>query len=465
MISAAFTSEIKKLTPIIAVAILGLALRLYKITEAFPFDHDQEIPAQAAYEFFVNHKLSLIGQELSFLGFFLGPIHNLIQFIPYGVCNLKPDCVPYFYTIIGTLTIVLLYIVLKRIFDKKTAVIASAIYAISFAAISFERGVNSNFFLFLTSVGLLYSVHRYYLGHNSSLILGSFLAGIATVNFNPVFIFSTIAYFTAALLRDRRNPVLFIASICVFLINYFPLIIFNFRHKNILWENFLSFTHQGQIPVNYLEKVLFIIKNIVIPFISNYLFHAASLFFVLFALFLITFGIYTGFKKRYSQIILVLLIWIVTPIIGFTFYGGHIPDYYFLQSVLPMIVLVSIAVRKTPIIFLIFVIVFLLMNIQKAATFNSTVHYKAKKEVVNFIFHDTEASTFNVYYDFPAGLNTGYSYLFKEAGRNPIEGGQNLYILELSDPTKFRRYKYQIAFPNKKVNIKVIGFVHVVSVK
>src|SRR3989344_7054588 len=97
--------------PILLILVIALVLRLYKIDKGFPFDFDQQVPAEAAYEFFVNHKLTLIGQELSFKGFFLGPLHNWIQFIPYRICSLKPDCVPYFYILIGILTINILSLV------------------------------------------------------------------------------------------------------------------------------------------------------------------------------------------------------------------------------------------------------------------------------------------------------------------------------------------------------------------
>ena len=77
-------SKLKKILhnnlPLLFLLVIALIIRLYKINELFPFDHDQEVPAQAAYDFFVFHKLSLIGQELSFQGFFLGPIHNWVQF-------------------------------------------------------------------------------------------------------------------------------------------------------------------------------------------------------------------------------------------------------------------------------------------------------------------------------------------------------------------------------------------------
>src|SRR3972149_7312761 len=125
MISRAFTTNnLAKYFPLFIVLLIGAFLRFVKIGQFFIFDYDQQIPAESAYDFFVNHKLTLIGQELSFKGFFLGPIHNWIEFIPYGICNLKPDCVPYFYILIGILTIIILYLVVKKIFDTKTAIIS-----------------------------------------------------------------------------------------------------------------------------------------------------------------------------------------------------------------------------------------------------------------------------------------------------------------------------------------------------
>ena len=56
---------------------LSILLRFYKITEAFPFDFDQEVPAIAAYNFYKLHKLTIIGQELSFQGFFFRSIPQL----------------------------------------------------------------------------------------------------------------------------------------------------------------------------------------------------------------------------------------------------------------------------------------------------------------------------------------------------------------------------------------------------
>src|SRR3989338_2029256 len=83
MILPAFTDNFRKFAKLALIIIIALSLRISKIEAAFPFDFDQQVPAATAYDFFVNHKITLIGQELSFPGFFIGPLYNWVQFIPY----------------------------------------------------------------------------------------------------------------------------------------------------------------------------------------------------------------------------------------------------------------------------------------------------------------------------------------------------------------------------------------------
>ena len=469
--------KIKNVTlPVILLT--ALFLRLYKIKEIFPFDFDQQAPAFAAYDFFVNHKITLIGQELSFPGLFIGPLYNWIQFIPYRLCNLTPDCIPYFSIILGLLSIGLLFLVLKKIFNNKTALIVSSIYAFSFAAISYEIGINGNSFLFLSSIGLLFSLYQYFLGKNMYLVIGALIAGIATVNFNPVFIFSTATFFITGFFRKKRDPLIFMSGIFVFLLNYIPLVIFNFRHNNILATSLINFAHQESLKINYFSKTLFISRNIVLPFYSNFLFQNANLIFTIFTLLFILFALLLIFRRKNSffpkfvsnldfnqRFYFLFPLWIIIPILGLTFYKGHIPDYYFQQTLLAFIILVALAVRQNIIIFLIFTSAFLFFNLKTISNYHTVVNYQIKKEAVNFITYDSKGESFNVYYDMPQGLNTGYGYLFKVKGQEPQEGGKNLYILEFSDPHQFSLSKYFKSFPDKKITVMVIGFVHVVSVK
>jgi len=168
---------------------------------------------------------------------------------------------------------------------------------------------------------------------------------------------------------------------------------------------------------------------------------------------------------RKRRFIFFIPLWIIIPFVGLIFYQGHIPDYYFQQTLIPFVILITFSLRKNLIIFLIFCIIFVSANIIRVANYQTNINYVIKKKVVNFILTDSIGKNFNVYYDMELGMNTGYSYLFKVFGKEPQEGGENLYILEFVDPKRYQDYKYQIIYSSKTFNIKTIGFVLINSVK
>lgn len=443
--------------------LLALLFHLYKLDIGFNFNHDQQITALASYDFFKFQKISLIGQELSFQGFFLGPLHSWISFIPYGLCNLKPDCVPYFFAAIGLFTALILYLVSKKIFGAKTSLIVTFIYTFSFVTLDWERGASSNYFLFLSSLGLLYCLYNYFWGKNKYLLIGSFLAGVAAVNFNPVFIFSSLAFLLTSLLRSGRSPKIYLLSFALYLSNYLPLVIFNFRHNNLLLNSILKFAEQNVGEIDYAFKVAALARTL-IYFISNYLFQSANILFVIFTLALLAIAVRKIFKSQ-SRFLSYFPIWILIVFLGFIFYRGHIPDYYFIQIILPSIVLIAFALRKNFLLFLIFVVSFAFTNINRLHSYENSTGYKVKKEAINYVIKDTAENSFNVYFDMPPGANTGYAYLFKAHDREPVEGGKNLYILELVDPWRFNLAKYKRSFPDKTLNTKTFSFLHVISIK
>jgi len=474
MTSKAYTNnKLLSFIPVLFILIAASVLRLVNINKKFPFDYDQAVPANAAYDFIKLNKISLIGQELSFEGFFLGPLHNWIQFIPYKMCSLKPDCVPYFYLVISIISIFLFYLVAKSIFGKKVALIASIIVAVSSTQQTLEYIVNSNYFLFLTSIIILYALYNYFKGKETFLLIGALFAGIATVNFNPVFIFSSIAFFITALLRKNKNWYIYLLSIIVFFINYIPLLIFNIRHENILFNNLHKFINESNQVGNLVDKIYFLSTAVAFPFYSHFLFHKTHLVLIVLTLSLIVIGLLIGIKSnnahikkiRNNKFIYFIPIWIIVPFVGFIFYSGHIPDYYFQQTIVPITLLVALTLKNYKYIFIVVLSAILFFNILNTFNFQSSTHYQNKKAIVNYILEDTQGENFNVYFDMPPGINTGYLDLFKLFGRQPIDRSKNLYILEFVNPTEFNLFNYHETFPNKTLNVRTIGFVHIVSVK
>ena len=455
-----FTENLKKHKVLLPILLIAQILRLYKINYAFPFDFDQEAPALAAYDFFINHKVSLIGQELSFEGFFLGPLHSWVEFIPYGMCNLMPDCVPYFFTFLSLLNVAALYFTFQKIFDKKTAIVTCLIYAVSYGALATDRNVASNFFVLLALTGTFYTLKRYFEGKNYFLIIGAYIGGVAVVNFTPVFIFPLVAFFVTAILRKEKRALIFAAAAFAFLINYLPLFIFNFRHNNIIINSFLNFANQNSTKSINMDKIVLIVRDILIPYYTNYVFHSASFIFTTFGLVLVSIGLYK-LSKFGDKFFYFLPILIATTILGFTVYGGNIPDYYFQPTLIPFVLLIALALKQR-VLLVVFISVFLVMNLQAQVSYSTENNYQVKKEVVKRILADTQDESFNVYYNLPTGFSFGFDYLFRAMHRQYKEGGKNLYILESAAAESG---KYMVTFKDKQVTTTPIGAFQVVSVK
>lgn len=442
---------------------MGAFLRLYRIEEMFSFDFDQESAANAAYDFIKSGKLSLIGQELSYPGFFLGPVHSWIQIFPYSLCNLKPDCVPYFFTSIGLFSAYFLYFCVKEIINRKTAFISAILFLFSSVVIGSERGPSSNYFLFLVSIFMLFCLHKYYKGDKKYLIAGSFFGGLAVVNFNPVFIFTLAAYFIGAIIARGRNFKLLIFSLLAAVLNIIPLLIFNFRHQNLILNNLIKFMGETNSIDGVLTKPLFLFKEITWPYYNNFLFLNTSPILMLATFCILLLGTYSILKTRITALNY-LLIWIICVVFGFSFYNRHIPDYYFMQSLIPFIIITAFLLSKNFLVFILILSAFIYSNITYLLTFNPAVSYKLKKEVVNRVISKSPGENFNVYYNLPRGLNTGYTYLFKATGKIPTDYSQNLYILDFFDDEKFDISGYYKTYSSKIKNIESIGDMKIITV-
>lgn len=458
MIWPGFTKANRRLLFLLLVLAVGTVFRLSQIPQRFQFDYDQQVPAQAAYDFFERDKISLIGQELSFPGLFLGPLHNWIQFIPYGFCNLLPDCVPYFFGLVGLVTAVIIFLVLKQIFGVKVGAITATIYFISQAIIGDELGPDSNYFLPLASTILLFAYYKYHSGKNNYLPPGAFVAGLATVNFNPVFIFTAAAFFAACFLGKKFKAGVFVLALLAFTINFLPLIIFNARHDNLLGQSILNFTSRNVTVGNPVSQTIFLVKDVALPFFNYYLFNYTNIVLIAATAVLILLGL-----KIASRESLFLVLWIPAVILGFIFYRGHIPDYYFGQALIPMFILVALVVSRHILLLASFLAFFLFFNL--AYSYSIGINYQLKKSVIKYIVNDSGNVPFNVYFDMPPGFATGYNYLFKGMKHQPQEDAANLYILEIPKNDKFDMTRYYKAFPDKQIESNVLGLIYLVSIK
>ena len=193
------------------------------------------------------------------------------------------------------------------------------------------------------------------------LILGGLVCGIAIVNFNPVFIFNAIAFFLVSLLRNNKSWRIYSLSIFALFLNYAPLVIFNFRHDNILWHNFLNFLEQSINHSNDFSSAWSLLSKVTLPYFTYYIFHSAYFLLIFALLIVLILGNYSILISKSKYLIFLVL----TPLINYTgliFYKGHVPEYYFQQSALSVIILLSLILERYRIVFIILVPIFLWKN-------------------------------------------------------------------------------------------------------
>src|SRR3989304_4817982 len=95
---------------LMAIFLLGIFLRFYQIKERFIFNHDHDLTFWIVKDVLLNKHLRLIGQETSTQGIFIGL---------FGIFSS--------------------YWVFSKSFDKKTGLIASFLYALSFTSAANDR--------------------------------------------------------------------------------------------------------------------------------------------------------------------------------------------------------------------------------------------------------------------------------------------------------------------------------------
>ena len=237
---------------------------------------------------------------------------------------------------------------------------------------------------------------------------------------------------------------------------------------SINFDNLVKFLTQNASAGVSINPITLIAK-IIYPFYSNFLFLDINSIYGkllgIFALVLIIIGIYKlDLKSKLEHLFLV--IWILVVTLGFLFYKGHIPEYYFFQALLPAVIIVAIGLKHNIYLLLIFVFIFSLSNLHEIKNFKSFVNYQAKKKIVDYVTFDSRAQSYNVIYEVPLGFKTGYDYLFKIKNKQPQENGKNLYIIGIGEGASSIAQTYRQKFQMKAVaELKIKENVHVVSVK
>lgn len=450
------------------ITLLFISTRLYNFANRFGFDHDQEEAANAAWRIVVEKKPMLIGQETSIGGLFVGPLLFWFQSLAMYLGHLNPLSLGYLGIAVSFITLIVLFIVVSEISNKWQAVIAVFLYAISARLTGYDISSHSLTYIMLFSLLIFWLLFKIITKKQSKLL--PLLALVLSLTFHIHLALALLIPPTLLLLLLKRPKIKvkhLILALVTFILPLLTFVLFELRHKFLLTNNLLIFlgNTRGFSASHILQTVnTFMVLLVESVFIKSR--YSILIFVVIVSIFIY---LMKKPKKESKNLILTMLF---LPLSFFLFYKGPIPEYYFLP-VVPIFIIAASYVyfylaRKSKVAFILIIAIVAFYNIAIAKILSvgrGFAPYTLKEYVVRSIISDTKGETFNVYYKMPPGYNNGYQYLFKWQGRQPQEGGKNLYIIELVAPNNFDPTQQYKAFPNRAIRAWHHGFLHIISVK
>lgn len=258
--------------------LLGSFLRLYRIRQTMQFLGDQGRDALIVRRILLEKHPALIGPVTSVGNMYLGPFYYYFMLLPLMLTYPDPSGPAIAVSLVGIVTLYLVYRIGKEILGQKPALIATAIYAISPLVVANVRfSWNPNIVPFF-SLLFFYAVWKALRGNHQAWILTSLWFSILIQLHYITLILGAFAGFAwiYVLLRDTHKQkvhksffVSTMLALVIFLVSLLPLVAFDMRHEYINSKAFLSFFQGSGNHFFTLDSLKSIISVVLSLFVRN----------------------------------------------------------------------------------------------------------------------------------------------------------------------------------------------------
>lgn len=349
--------KIKKDKPfffcLIGIIILASFLRLYRVSEYMTFLGDEGRDALIMKKILSTWSFPLIGPPMSVGNIYLGPLYYYMMFFSMLPFNLNPEAAAIMNGFIGVFSVVLVYLLGRLLFDKKSGLIAAFFYAISPVTVIYSRtswNPNPAPFFSMVSMLSLYMIHR--TGNfNWLLVTGLSIAAAVQMHYLSLILIPISIFILLYEKYYRKKNNLFISNvlkgifkgIVAFFLIMSPLIIFDFRHNFLNYRAAIEiFTQGGSVQTSIFTNLLKIPDIFIFKLIGRYI-AGENIFLTA----IVSIGILSIFfiKKNWNTIF--IGIWLFVGIFGLSFYRDSVFDHYlnFLNAV-PFLLLGALSMVK-----------------------------------------------------------------------------------------------------------------------
>ena len=467
--------EKKYFIAILAVLFLALFFRLYRIDQYMIFLGDEGRDAQVVKAMVDVHHFPLIGPPTSVGNIYLGPLYYYMMFPPMFLFNLSPVAASVMVALVGVATVAFIYYLGKNWFNRKSALIASFLYAISpvtiaysnfswnpnplpfFALLSifgiYKMNKSGNFiWLTLTGASVAASLQMHYLA--LILLPLTFIFWIHEILFRK--------YYVKPIKNLIEGTIL---GIIVFLIITSPLVWFDLRHNFLNYQAVIHlFSQTNTVGINLFENLAKVPRVFAYNLVGRYI-AGQNIYLEMVVSVIIILLLVRGFIKRAKDKILdwptmALGMWILVGLIGISFYKGEVYDHYlnFLNPAL-FLLLGSIAAIKLQkkyqnllnIFLVVLVLTLAFVNLQKNPLLIPPQNQlKRTQDIAKFIIGKSQGQDFNFALIAKSNYDSAYQFYLDLYGHKPkvvpFDKTGQLFVVcedEVCDPT--HNAKYEVA--------------------
>ena len=431
---------IRKNWLIILIWLIGLFLRCYRQNDLLGFYYDQGRDAAMAQDILSATNFPAIGPTTGIQGLLLGPFWFYLITPGYFFAQGNPSIASLFICFLESLTIPLIFILVKKNWSPKAAYLASSIWAFSYYLIKSSRWFSNPSPLPFFVVLMIYFLVAIYRDKKTkfwpiiAFILGLTLQleAASAVFFIPTIGILILLNFKKTFTETKLKT--WFQSIGAFCFLLLPQVAFEIKNKFIITKSFFGFL-TGKVnsdtgktwalpTIKFLQKRIPEFYNI---FFSKLDTNVTIFSFIFLILFLI--GIFFLFKKHFRRnyLIQISLLWFLIPLCFLIFFVGNygvLYDYYLTGFFAAFVILFSLIITLGKNLFfkmllIGFSIYFYLGNIPFIKIYLTSgidgpqnIVLGNEIKAVDFICQQTKDKQYNLAVYVPPVIPHSYDYLF-----------------------------------------------------
>lgn len=445
---------------LIFLFVLSFLLRICLINTNLFFGPEQGRDMLVVRNIIENHKLVLIGSKTDIGGIFHGPIFYYLSVIPFLISNGNPIVISIFFIFLNSLAIFPLYFLVKELFEKKTALIASVIFTFSFGSIVFARWLSNPPLTILLSGLLMWSFVKFLKGKDHFIFLTAiFFILIGQVEFINFLLFGVLLILFGLVFRNRFIKLGFVKLFLTIglgvigsVLNY---LVFDLRHNFLISKSIYSlFTKHSGFYGTFASSITASVSNFL-----KILTDTLAPDFLLLAMLVFIGGLLVLARqiKSNKKSAFLMLIWLFSPFLIFFLLKYNPLYHYFAAYILTIIIVCSLLIKYVldkskflGILFLIGLVLINMISLSKNLPVNKNVFFQSTQEDLRYVdqmsvidkIYKISGSTQFFYqsYTIPYWQQAGWQYLFwyfANSNNKTIPTEKNykeLYVIIQNDP-------------------------------